>query len=61
MGKEILTLGDIEVEIHKFHRYKSPILLKDIDIGKVLVFNKIFYGEKKNIDTLLNTCMMIIK
>ena len=24
-GKEILSFGDIEIEKHKFYRYKSPI------------------------------------
>ena len=30
MGKEILVLADIEIEKHKFYRYKSFIFL-DID------------------------------
>ena len=46
MGKEILTFGDIEIEKNKFYCYKSPIFLKDVDIEKVLVSNKISSGEK---------------
>ena len=46
MGKEILTLGDIYIGKNKFYRYKTPIFLKDVDIEKVLVSNKIFLGEK---------------
>ena len=46
MGNEILTFGDIEIEKNKFYRHKSPIFLKDVDIEKVLVSNKISFGEK---------------
>ena len=41
MGKEILTFRDIEIEENKFYRRKTPILLRDVDIEKVLVSNKI--------------------
>ena len=44
--KEILTFGNIEIEKSKFYRNKTPIFLKDVDIGKVLVSNKISSGEK---------------
>ena len=47
MGKEFLTLGDIETEKNKFYRYKSPVPLKDVDIEKVLVSNKISFGQKR--------------
>ena len=43
MGKEINTFGDIEIEKHKFHRFKSPI------------------NNLKGTNTLLVTCIMIIK
>ena len=41
MGKEVLTLGDIEI-------YLILISLKDVDIEKVLVSNKISFGEKNH-------------
>ena len=44
MFEEILTFGKIETEKNKFHRYRSPIYLEDIDIENVLVSNKIFSG-----------------
>ena len=47
MGKEILTFRDIEIEKNKFYRNKISIFLKDVDIEKVLVSNKISFGEKK--------------
>ena len=60
MEKEILTFGDIEVEKNKFYHDKSSIFLKDVDIEKVLVSSKIFSGEE-TINTLLVTCIIIIK
>ena len=39
MGKEILTLGNIEIKIN---------FLGDADIEKVLISNKISFGKKKN-------------
>ena len=61
MGKEILTFGKTEIEKTKFYHHKSPILLKDVDIEKVLVSKNISSKEKKTISTLLVTCIMIIK
>ena len=47
MGKEILTFGDIEIEKNKFYRYKISIFGGLVDIEKLLVSNKISFGEKK--------------
>ena len=58
--EEIITVGDLETEKHKPHRYKSPIFLKDVDINNVLVSNKIS-SDEKTINTLLVTCMIMIK
>ena len=46
MGKEILTFEAIENEKNKFNPNKTPIFLKDVDTVKVLVCNKICFGEK---------------
>ena len=46
MGKEILTFGNIEIEKRNVYRYKILILLGDVDIEKVLVSNKLSFGEK---------------
>ena len=46
MRKEILTLGDIKIEKNKFYHNKTPMFLKDVDTEKVLVSNKISFGEK---------------
>ena len=46
MGKEILMLGNIEIENTKFNHRKTPIFSEDVDIEKVLVSNNISFGEK---------------
>ena len=46
MGKQIRTFGDIEIEKEFFPCHKAPIYLKDVDIEKVLVSNKTYFGEK---------------
>ena len=46
IGREILMFGDIKIEKNEFYRHKSPIFLRDVDIEKVLVSNKIFFSEK---------------
>ena len=54
------TFGDIEIEKNKFCRCKNPVFLKDVDVEKVLLSNNISFGEKF-INTLLFTCIIIIK
>ena len=46
MGKEILAFSDVEIGKNKFNGHKSPLLLKNVDIEKVLVSKKISSGEK---------------
>ena len=46
MGKEIITLGDIKVEKHKFHQNKSSILTNDVDISKIVAFSRVNFGNK---------------
>ena len=46
MVKEILTFGDIEIEKNKFYHNKTHILLKDVDIEKAVVPNKIPLDQK---------------
>ena len=62
MGKEILTFGNIEIEKNKFYHHKTPIFLKDVDIDKVLVSNKISFSEKNYkylyICILVYTCIL---
>ena len=46
MGKEILTFGDTEIEKRKFTALRLLFFLKNVDIKKALVSNKISFGEK---------------
>ena len=47
MCKDILTFADIEIEKNQFYHHKTPILFRDVDIEKMLISNKISFGEKK--------------
>ena len=46
MEKAITKFGDIEIEKQKFHQHKTHISIKNIDINKTVVSNKVFYGKK---------------
>ena len=46
MGKEILTFGDIAMKKKRFYCHKGPVPLRDVDIEKVSVSNKVFFGKK---------------
>ena len=46
MSKEILNFGNIEISKNKFYHHKILVPLRDADIDKVLVCNKIYFGEK---------------
>ena len=61
MGKEILTLGNIETKKNKFSCHKSPAPGSNVNIDKVLVSNKIYSGENNSINTLLVACIMMIR
>ena len=47
MVKTIIKFGGIEIEKQKFHQYKRPILIKIIDINKIVVSDKVSFGKKK--------------
>ena len=51
---------DIEIEKKNSNAMKILFFKTDIDIKKVLISNKISFGEK-NCNTSLVTCTMIIK
>ena len=58
MAKRIL--GILKLKTDKFYRSKIPVLLRDVDIEKMLASNKIPLVEE-TISTLLVTCTMMIK
>ena len=61
MSKEIITFGDMKIENNRFYSHKISTFLKDVDIEKVLLSNKISFGKEKAINTLLVTCIIMIK
>ena len=45
MEKTIIKFGDIEIGKQKFHQHKRPISIKNIDINKIVVSNKVSFGK----------------
>ena len=46
MDKKIVKFGDFEIEKQKFHQHKRPISIKNLDINKIVVSNKVSLGKK---------------
>ena len=46
MAKEIIKFYGTEIEEYKFHQYKSPILINNIDINRIVVSNKFPFGKQ---------------
>ena len=46
MGTEIITFGNIKVEKYKFHQYKSPFSINDVDISKIVLSNSVTFNKK---------------
>ena len=55
-----MKLGDIEIQKQKFDQHKGPISIKNVDIDKIVVFNKVSF-VKKGYKYLLVTKMLKIK
>ena len=45
--EKVIKFGDIQIEIQKFHQHKEPILIKNIEINKIVVSNKFSFGKKE--------------
>ena len=41
-----MKVGETEIEKHNFHQHKNPISIFDVDINKILVSKKIYFGKK---------------
>ena len=46
MDKTNIKFGDIEIEKQKFHQNKRPIAIKNIDVNKIVLSNKVSFGKK---------------
>ena len=47
MEKAILKFDDTKVPKQKFRQYKRPISIKNADIDKIVVSNKVPFGKKR--------------
>ena len=41
-----MKFGDIEIQKQKFHQHKEPISIKNVDINKIVLFNKVSLVKK---------------
>ena len=57
MEKTIIKFGAIEIQKQKFHQHRGPISIKNVDIDKIVVFNKVSF-VKKGYKYLLVTKML---
>ena len=46
MEKPIRKFDNIKIPKQKFLQDKRPISIKNMDINKIVVFNKTYFGEK---------------
>ena len=46
MDKKIIKFDDTEIKEYKFYQNKSSIVVNDVNINKIVVFNKLFFGKQ---------------
>ena len=46
MDKKIIKFDDIEIEKYKFHQYKRPVSIDNIDFTKIVVPNKMYFDKR---------------
>ena len=46
MERTIFKFGDIEIQKQKLHLHEKPISIKNIDINKIVVSNKVSFGKE---------------
>ena len=46
MEQKIIKFDGTEIEKYKFHQYKSPISINNIDVNKTVVSSKFPFGEQ---------------
>ena len=57
--KTVIKFGDIEIEKQKFHQNKIPTSIKNVDINKIVVSNRVSFGKKKSVLNILLAIQMI--
>ena len=43
--EKVIKLDDIEIKRQKFHQHKGPVSIKNEDIKKIVVSNKVSFGK----------------
>ena len=46
MKKKIIKFREFEIQKQKCHQHKGPISIKNLDIDKIVVSNKVSFGKK---------------
>ena len=46
MKNKIIEFGNNEIKKQNFHQHKIPIPIKNIDVNKIVVFNKVSFDKK---------------
>ena len=44
--EKIIKFGDIEIQKQKYHQHKELISIKNLDINKIVVSNKVSFSKK---------------
>ena len=44
--EKVVKFGYIEIQKQKFHQHIEPISIKNIDMNKIVVFNKVSFDNK---------------
>ena len=57
MDKKFIKFDDTEIEKYKFHQYKRPISIDNIDFDEIVVSNEISF-DKKDLNILLAIKML---
>ena len=50
--------GDVEIQNQKFHQHKRAISIKNININKIVVSNKVSFRER---DLIISLVIMMLK
>ena len=45
--RKVIKYDDTEIKKEKFHQNKRPISIKNVDINKIVVSNKVPFGKKR--------------
>ena len=45
MNKENLAFFDFEIEKHRFHCFKYPLYINNVNIDKIMISNRVCLGK----------------